>query len=133
MATVDFLGKGWKYPVSIQEKGEIAFSEGEDSIRESIMIILSTAKGERVMRPDFGCGINELVFAPNNTSTATLITFYVKEALQKWEPRIEALNVNVTPDEEERNRLNINIEYMVKTSNTKKNMVYPFYLESMGE
>jgi len=132
MSSVDFLGKGWKYPVSVQ-KGRLAFSEGEDSIRESIMIILSTAKGERVMRPDFGCGINELVFAPNNTSTATLVTFYVKEALLKWEPRIEALDVNVTPDEEEQNRLNINIEYMVKTSNTKKNMVYPFYLESMGE
>ncbi|MFV1950657.1 MAG: GPW/gp25 family protein [Nitrospinota bacterium] len=132
MVTVDFLGKGWKYPVSIQ-KGKIAFSEGEDSIRESIMIILGTAKRERVMRPDFGCGINELVFAPNNTSTVTLITFHVKEALLKWEPRIEVLNVSVTPDEEERNRLNINIEYMVKTSNTKKNMVYPFYLESRGE
>lgn len=132
MATVDFLGKGWKYPVSIQ-KGKIAFSEGEDSIRESIMIILGTAKGERVMRPDFGCGINELVFAPNNTSTVTLITFHVKEALLKWEPRIEVLNVSITPDEEEQNRLNVNIEYMVKTSNTKKNMVYPFYLESRGE
>lgn len=127
MAVVDFLGKGWKYPVSIQNS-KIALSEGEDSIRESIMIILGTTKGERVMRPDFGCGIWELVFAPNNTSTATLVTFYIKEALLKWEPRIEVLDVSVTPDEEEGNKLIINVEYRVKTTNTKGNLVYPFYL-----
>jgi phage baseplate assembly protein W len=81
------------------------------------------------MRPDFGCGINELVFAPNNTSTATLITFYIKEALLKWEPRIELLKVNAEPDETEQNKLIITIDYMVKTSNTRDNLVYPFYLE----
>ncbi|MBU0701243.1 GPW/gp25 family protein [bacterium] len=127
MVVVDFLGKGWKYPVSVKQ-GKIAVSEGEDSIRESIMIILGTSKGERVMRPDFGCGINELVFAPNNTSTATLMDFYIKEALLKWEPRIEVLDVSVSPDEEEGNKLIINIEYMVRSTNTKRNLVYPFYL-----
>ena len=125
----DFLGKGIKFIPSVKN-GQISTSSGEDLIKESIMIILGTAKGERVMRPDFGCGINELVFAPNNTSTATLVTFYVKEALLKWEPRIEVLNISVTPDEEEGNKLNINIEYRVKTTNTKKNLVYPFYLEA---
>ena len=127
MVVVDFLGKGWKYPVSVKQ-GKIDVSEGEDSIRESIMIILGTSKGERVMRPDFGCGINELVFAPNNTSTATLMDFYIKEALLKWEPRIEVLDVSVSPDEEEGNKLIINIEYMVRSTNTKRNLVYPFYL-----
>ncbi len=128
MTDADFLGRGWKFPVSIKD-GKIVSSEGYDSIRESIMIILGTAKGERVMRPDFGCGINELVFAPNNTSTATLITFYIKEALLKWEPRIELLNVNAEPDETEQNKLIITIDYMVKTTNTRDNLVYPFYLE----
>ncbi|VVB94572.1 Gene 25-like lysozyme [uncultured archaeon] len=128
MTDADFLGRGWKFPVSIVD-GKIVSSEGYDSIRESIMIILGTARGERVMRPDFGCGINELVFAPNNTSTATLITFYIKEALLKWEPRIELLNVNAEPDETEQNKLIISIDYMVKTTNTKDNLVYPFYLE----
>ncbi len=129
MTDPDFLGSGWKFPVSIKD-GKILSSGGYDSIRESIMIILGTAKGERVMRPDFGCGINELVFAPNNTSTATLITFYIKEALLKWEPRIELLNVNAEPDETEQNKLIITIDYMVKTTNTKDNLVYPFYLET---
>jgi len=125
----DFLGKGWKFPVSIKNE-KIAASEGENSIKESIMIILGTAKGERVMRPDFGCGIQELVFAPNNTSTATLISVYIKDALLKWEPRIEVLNISAVPDKEEGNRLNINIEYMVRTTNTRRNIVYPFYLEA---
>jgi len=124
----DFLGSGWKFPVSIKD-GKIVSSGGNDSIRESIMIILGTAKGERVMRPDFGCGINELVFAPNNTATATLITFYIKEALLKYEPRIELLKVNAEPDDTEQNKLIISIDYMVKTTNTKDNLVYPFYLE----
>ena len=131
MIDADFLGRGWKFPVSIKD-GKIVPSQGYDSIRESIMIILNTSKGERVMRPDFGCGINELVFAPNNTSTATLIAFYIKEALLKWEPRIELLNVNAEPDEIEQNKLIITIDYMVKMTNTKDNLVYPFYLERGG-
>ncbi|MDH4233463.1 MAG: GPW/gp25 family protein [Nitrospirota bacterium] len=128
MAEADFLGKGIGFPVRIKN-GRISMSEGKDLIEESIMIILRTAKGERVMRPDFGCGIQELVFAPNSTATATLITHYVKEALLKWEPRIEVTDVSVSPDKEENNKLNINIEYIVKSTNTKKNLVYPFYLE----
>lgn len=125
---IDFLGKGWKFPFS-SGAGKIASSDGEESIRESIMIILGTAKGERVMRPDFGCGIDELVFASNNTATETLVAYYVNEALLKWEPRIEVTNVTSMPDKKEENRLNINIEYIIKTTNTRKNLVYPFYLE----
>lgn len=124
----DFLGNGFKFPFNTKD-GAIATSGGEDLIRESVMLILGTAKGERVMRPDFGCGINDLVFAPNNTSTATLIAFYVKEALLKWEPRIEVNEVQSYPDRNEPEKLNINITYTVKTTNTKKNLVYPFYLE----
>lgn len=124
----DFLGKGIKFPVNVQN-GQISTSSGEELIRESIMIILGTAKGERVMRPDFGCGINELVFSPNNISTATLVAFYIKEALLKWEPRIDVENVSAILDIEEGNRLNINIDYRVRTTNTKRNLVYPFYLE----
>jgi phage baseplate assembly protein W len=131
MGSADFLGKGWKYPVAVLN-GRIVSSEGEDSIKESIMIILGTAKGERVMRPEFGCGINQMVFAPNNTQTATLTAFHVNEALMKWEPRIEVLNVDANPDEDEKNKLIINIEYMIKTTNTRDNLVYPFYLEKWG-
>lgn len=127
----DFLGRGWKCPVSIKN-GEISSSGGENSIRESIIIILTTAKGERAMRPDFGCEINELIFAQNDSSTASLIQFYIKEALLKWEPRVEVIDVLVTPDEDERYKLMINIVYMIKTTNTRDNLVYPFYLDRGG-
>ncbi len=128
MDTVDFLGRGWKYPVSI-ENGRIAFSEGEESIKESIRIILGTIKGERIMRPDFGCAINELAFSINNSQTAALVAFHIREALMKWEQRIEVLDVNAYPESEEDNKLNIYIDYMIKTTNTKNNLVYPFYIE----
>lgn len=129
MAKIDFLGKGWKHPVSIQD-GKISLSEGEDSIRESILIILGTEKGERVMRPDFGCDLHKLVFAPNNTSTATRAIHYVEEALKKWEPRIKLNKVDADPDDEDPGRMIITIEYVVITTNTKYNLVYPFYLEA---
>ncbi|HEX3046912.1 MAG TPA: GPW/gp25 family protein [Bacillota bacterium] len=132
MADADFLGKGWKYPVA-PEKGQIAVSQGDTLIKESVWIILGTDIGERVMRPDFGCRINELVFAPNNTTTTTLVSYYVRDALLKWEPRIDVLEVKTYPDNEEQNRLIIEIEYRVKTNNSKHNLVYPFYLERAGK
>jgi phage baseplate assembly protein W len=132
MAETDFLGKGWKFPITMQA-GKLGYSEAEQSIRESILIILGTSKGERVMRPTFGCNINEYVFAPNNTATASLLSFYVKEALLEWEPRIDVDNVAVAADEEEPNRLNIAIDYTIKSSNTSDNLVYPFYLEKAGK
>ena len=128
MEKVDFLGKGWKFPVTL-DNNNVAISEGDDLIKESILYILTTPKGERLMRPDFGCRLHELVFAPNNTTTATMVSFYVKEALLLWEPRIDVLNVTAKSDEGEGNQLLINIEFLVKETNTKRNIVYPFYLE----
>ena len=92
----EFLGRGWKFPVQVDSRGRIAMSDFEDDIRESIRIILSTSKGERVMRPDFGCGIHEFVFASINTTTIGLIESSVREALITWEPRIELLKVLVS-------------------------------------
>lgn len=133
MAKVDFLGKGWRFPVALDKTTNphtVAYSEQEESIREAILIILNTAKGERVMRPDFGCGINEMVFGPNDLATAAVIAVEVEAALLKWEPRIDAEKVDVGPDPLEANRLNIAIEYRIKTNNATGNLVYPFYLQS---
>jgi uncharacterized protein len=143
MEVIDFLGRGWKYDFSEEKgkkitkkiypkKGKVCTSEGEDSIRESIALILSTARGERVMRPDFGCKLNEIMFAANSMSTATLARSYVEEALLNWEPRIEVLDVSVTPRPTEA-IMDISIDYLIKTSNSKANLVYPFYLESVGK
>jgi phage baseplate assembly protein W len=123
----DFLGVGVSFPLRV-ENGKIAWSRYEESIRESIMTILGTAMGERVMRPDFGCGIHDLAFSVNDVSTAALAIFYVEEALKKWEPRIEVINVDANADNKEGDRLNINIEYRDISTNNRYNLVYPFYL-----
>lgn len=124
----EFLGKGWKFPVGVTE-GQINRSYYEDSIRDAIWLILSTAKGERVMRPDFGCGIHDLVFAVNNTTTGGLIAQQVRQALILWEPRIDLLDVQVTSQSAEPNTLLIRVEYRVRATNNVFNLVYPFYLE----
>ena len=129
MATIsDLLGKGWKYPIQLDEQNEIALAKGEEDIQEAIWIILSTAFGERLMHPDFGCGIHELVFAPNNTGTAGLARFYVEDALTRWEPRIDVEEVEVQMDPAEQELLLISVSYRVRTTDSRYNLVYPFYL-----
>ncbi len=126
--SASFLGIGWKFPVSL-ENGGIAMARYEESIRESIWIVLATARGERKMRPDFGCGIHDLVFAVSSGETSGRVASEVRQALTLWEPRIDLLNVAVRSDETEPTRLLIQIEYRVRATNNRFNLVYPFYLE----
>ncbi|HSC70799.1 MAG TPA: GPW/gp25 family protein [Candidatus Methylomirabilis sp.] len=128
----DFLGVGWKFPVRLSEQGEFTLSRYDEDIRESIWIILSTAPGERLMRPDFGCGIHEFVFAPNTTRTAGLVRQKVEEALNRWEPRIEVQEVRVEADPDSPVVLLIHIAYRVRATDSRFNLVYPFYLEREG-
>lgn len=127
--TREFLGTGWSFPVGVNSDGEIALSEEEADIEESIRIILGTAKGERVMQPDFGCGIHEYVFSVINTTTLELVRTSVREALIRWEPRIEVSDVSTSREGIEAGRLLIRIDYRIRASNTEYNLVYPFYLE----
>lgn len=127
----EFLGAGWKFPIEL-DKGGIGLSTYDENIQESIRIILETAKGERQMRPDFGCDLNTLVFAENTLSTAGRAAYYVEQALVHWEPRIELIRVEAKPDREVENRLAINIEYRLIATNTIFNLVYPFYLTEGG-
>ncbi|BEH11011.1 MULTISPECIES: GPW/gp25 family protein [Geobacter] len=125
----EFLGTGWTFPVAAGADGCMILSSAEGDIAESIRIILGTARGERVMRPDFGCGIHDRVFSVINTTTLGLIENEVKEALILWEPRIELLSVTASPREAAEGRLLIDIEYRVRSTNTRFNLVYPFYLK----
>ena len=126
----NFLGVGWAFPVeSVAAQERFALAEHEESIRQAIRIILSTAKGERVMRPDFGCGLYELVFDPNNAATRGMAEYYVSEALRLWEPRIEMLEVTATAGGEQGEMLLISIDYRVRTTDNRFNLVYPFYLD----
>jgi phage baseplate assembly protein W len=122
------IGRGWNFPPNLDERGTITLVSDAEEIEQSIHIILSTAPGQRVMRPEFGCRIHELVFAPNNATTAGLATRYVREALGRWEPRIRVQRVEVAPSWEDNAVLEIAIEYTIGTTHNRRSLVYPFYL-----
>ncbi len=122
------IGRGWHFPPMLDERGIVALTGDENEIEQSIRIIMETAPGQRVMRPEFGCRIHELVFAPNNATTAGLAIRYEKEALGQWEPRITVRRVDVLPDPDEAARLVISIEYQVNARHDMRSLVYPFYL-----
>ena len=124
-----FLGTGWAFPVRPSEVREVALSAHDEDIRQAIRIILGTGQGERVMRPDFGAGLQRLVFGPITTTTLALVRHRVEEALIAWEPRIDVLGVRVTTDRAAASgALRIDIDYRVRATNTFYNVVYPFYL-----
>jgi len=123
----DFLGVGWAFPVGVDARGRIALARQERDIEDAIRIILLTPKGQRVMRPEFGCQIHDLMFAPNDATTAGLAAYYVEEALGMWEPRIHVKEVNARPDPENQGRLLIDISYEVKATHDSRSLVFPFY------
>lgn len=123
-----FLGTGWRFPVRADSRGAIRTVSGERDIEEAIWVIIGTAKGERVMQPDFGCGIHEYAFSTVNTTNRTLIEDSVEEALVRWEPRIEVLDVTTSTAELSEGRLLVSLAYRVRGTNAERNLVYPFYL-----
>jgi phage baseplate assembly protein W len=128
MAGNVLVGRGWTFPVQIGGGGGIALSGDATDIDEAIRIIISTSPGERVMRPDFGCRIHEIVFAPANSQTVGLAQRYVLEALKWWEPRIEVVEVTGSIDTIEPNRLLLNVVYIIRDTKDERSLVYPFYL-----
>ena len=122
------LGVGWRFPVALKDK-RIEIARYEDCVRNSIFLILSTGKGERVMRPDFGCGLHELVFSVNGPATQGMAEFHVREALEKWEPRIDLMRVRATGTGGFGEQLLIEIDYRVRLTDNRFNLVYPFYLD----
>lgn len=122
-----FRGSGWAFPLGVDGRGGIALASEDQAIERAMKIILSTAKGERRMRPNFGCAIHDLVFAPNDATTAGLVRYHVMEALGWWEPRITVVDVEVDTDPDEPARLLIIIRYVVKSTNDERSLVYPFY------
>lgn len=125
----DFLGSGWSFPVRTDHQGNIKLEEGEENIERSVRAILSTAQGERVMRPEFGCRIHDQVYSSLSPSTLNRIEDSVREALVKWESRITIEDITARPDPERPEKVLVEIEYWVETTNSSENMVYPFYLQ----
>lgn len=126
MSNNNFLGEGVAFPFHIDKYNKIKTSQYEKNIEESIIIILSTKLGERLMRPGFGCRIHQLLFSPNTIDTHNLAIFYVTEALEQWEHRIILKSVDVVNQSE--TSINISIDYQIEESNSFYNLVYPFYL-----
>jgi hypothetical protein len=123
----DFLGVGWAFPIGLNARKRFALARHERDIEEAIAIILLTPKGQRVMRPEFGCGIHDLIFAPNDATTAGLAAYHVEQALAMWEPRITVKEVDARPDPENNGRLLIHIHYEIKATHDRRSLVFPFY------
>jgi len=123
----EFLGVGWKFPIRVNGAGSLSYTQGEAYVQEAIWLVLGTAKGELPMRPQFGCGIHDFVFAPNNATTRGSVAHHVHEALSQWEPRIDVLDVRVEQGAQE-NLLFIRVDYRIRSNNSFHNLVYPFYL-----
>lgn len=132
---VSFLGKGFKFPVQVDEiTGKMKTSSYEEDIKEAIYIILMTKKGERVMNPNFGCGVHDYAFGTMDYTSLNMMERAVREALTFWEPRITDLNVNLEVHEEKEGCLFIHIDYVVRSTNNPYNLVFPFYMnEGFGE
>jgi uncharacterized protein len=123
----DFLGVGWAFPVGIDPRGRIAVARNEQDVEQAIQMILLTPKGQRIMRPEFGCQIHDLIFSSADATMIGLAAYYVEEALRMWEPRIRLESVNVQPDPANNGLLLIDINYEIKSTHDKRSLVFPFY------
>lgn len=124
-----FLGRGWRFPVQIDAEGRIALSSDEQDVREAVRLILLTGRGERVMRPEFGAGLHDYVFEVMSSTTLGSLQAEIERSLVRWEPRIEVLKVAVRPDAGRTGTLLADIDYRVRSTNTRFNVVFPFYRE----
>lgn len=125
-----YLGVGFAFPLQINPStGGFAMAAYEADVEQAIFTILSTAKGERVMVPDFGCGMHDRVFSPNTATQANAVSADVREALTRWEPRIDLLDVNVTVGGTQGEVLLIRVDYRIRANNAFYNTVYPFYIQ----
>jgi phage baseplate assembly protein W len=123
-----FIGRGFTFPMGVDHTGSIAMTSGPEDLDRAIHVVLATAPGERVMRPAFGCRIWELLFEPVNANTLGLMAQSVREAVAQWEPRVEIDDVVVNPDDRDTALVRIGVTYRVRTTNERRNLVYPFYV-----
>lgn len=122
-----FIGQGWAFPVRTDPTGSIALVTAQREVEEAIRLVLGTAPGERPMRPEFGCRIHDLVFGPANASTAGAIAYEVRSALERWEPRIDVLDVRVGFDAADAGTVYVDLDYALRGVNDPRNLVFPFY------
>lgn len=124
------LGSGWPFPIATKgdPKGRLGYLAGAEKIRQSVWLIMSTSPGERQMLREFGCGIHDLVFEPNTAALRGVVRGKVLDALARWEPRIDVLDVRVEAPGDARNYLLIRVDYRIRSNNSFYNLVYPFFV-----
>jgi phage baseplate assembly protein W len=127
MTTQDFIGAGWAFPLGVGSQGGIALVRREVELEQAMRLILSTYPGERPMRPEFGSRIRDFVFRPVNIETIAELSRAVREALMRWEPRVDVEAVLVAPAAADQSTLYIDIQYRPKDTNDRRNLVFPFY------
>ena len=128
----EFLGRGWRFPILPDASGSLGYSSGDENVEQSLRILLMTALGDRVMRPDFGTTAERLLFAPGSVRYLRLLETSVREAVRDWEPRVDLLGVSAEPDAADATRVLVSVEYRVRQTNSRQNLVFPFYLEQAG-
>ena len=124
----EIIGSGLAFPLQVDRRGGIALARDETDIEQAIELILGTAPGERPMRPEFGCGVHDFVFDSIDATTAGKMELAIRDALDRWEPRVFVETVEFNLDEVADGRLIIDIGYRVRATNTMRNLVYPFYV-----
>jgi phage baseplate assembly protein W len=129
----EFLGTGWRFPIAPNPSGGLSWSAGERDVAEAIWLILSTAPGERVMRPRFGCAAHSLVFDNDTAATRAAVAHHVLEALTEYEPRIDVLDVRVEEPTGRQDALVVSVDYRVRANNALHNLVYPLYVTEGGQ
>jgi phage baseplate assembly protein W len=127
-----FLGTGWAFPVLPDPTGGLRYAVGDDSIRDCLLVLLQTATGERVMRPDFGTAAPTMVFAPGSPANLRMLETSISDAVQAYEPRVALDGVVAEPTPGEENKVVVSVTYRVRQTNTKTNLVFPFYLDTLG-
>lgn len=128
MTTADLIGTGWKFPIKVNAMGGLSYSDGPDRVQDAIWIILGTSLGERLMRVDFGAGAKDYVFQSNSDVVRTQLVMAVREALVKWEPRIDIVNITAVEGAEPSQVL-VTIDYRIRSTNELFNLVYPLYVQ----
>ncbi len=124
----EIIGSGLAFPLQVDRRGGIALARDETDIEQAIELILATAPGERPMRPEFGCGVHDFVFDSIDASTVGRMELAIRDALDRWEPRVVVDSVEFNLDEVGEGRLIIDIGYHVRATNNMRNLVYPFYV-----
>jgi phage baseplate assembly protein W len=129
----EFIGRGWAFPLRTDPTGGIALVAREREIEEAIRLVLGTSPGERPMRPEFGCRIHDYVFASADGATASAIAAEVREAIRRWEPRVDVEDVQVSFDARDAAVMYIEIKYAIRRTNDRRNLVFPFYVIPGGD